>query len=101
MQGKGLRDRAPELDKKNVVVLGASFDTVAENKAFAEKFGFPFQLLCDPERKLGQLYGAAEPGATSGNARRVAYVIDPQGKIAKVWPKVDTKVFADEVLGAL
>ena len=101
MQGKGLRDRAPELDKKNVVVLGASFDTVAENKAFADKFDFPFLLLCDPERKLGAQYGASEPGQTSGNARRVAYVIDGQGKIAKVWPKVDTKVFADEVLGAL
>jgi peroxiredoxin Q/BCP len=89
------------LDNKNVVVLGASFDSVEENKAFAEKFSFPFLLLCDPDRALGALYGAAEPGATSGNAKRVAYVIDPQGKIAKVWPKVDTKAFADEVLASL
>lgn len=101
MQGKGLRDRAPELEKKNVVVLGASFDTVEDNRKFAEKFSFPFLLLSDPERKLGALYGAAEPGATSGNAKRVAYIIDPQGKIAKVWPKVDTKTFADEVLASL
>jgi peroxiredoxin Q/BCP len=101
VQGKGLRDRAPQLNAKNVVVLGASFDSVEDNKKFAEKFSFPFLLLSDPERKLGVLYGAAEPGATSGNARRVAYVIDEAGKIKKVWEKVDTKVFADEVLASL
>ena len=101
MQGKGLRDRDPQLKNKNAVVLGASFDSVEDNKCFAEKFSFPFKLLSDTERKLGALYGASEPGATVGNAKRVAYLIDPQGKIAKVWPKVDTKAFADEVLAAL
>ena len=101
MQGKGLRDRASNLDQKNAVVLGASFDSVEENKKFAEKFSFPFVLLSDAERKLGVQYGAAEPGATSGGAKRVAYLIGPDGKIAKVWPKVDTKSFADEVVGSL
>ena len=101
MQGKGLRDRAPDLNGKNCVVLGASFDSVADNKAFAEKFSFPFQLLSDPERRLGVLYGAAEPGAASGYAKRVAYLIGPDGRIAKVWPKVDVKAFSDEVLAAI
>ena len=101
MQGKGLRDRAPDLNGKNAVVLGASFDSVEDNRKFAEKFSFPFQLLSDPERKLGQQYGASEPGATSGNAKRVAYVIDPQGKIKRVWDKVDVKAFSDEVLASL
>lgn len=86
---------------KNAVVLGASFDSIEENAAFAKKFDFPFLLLCDTDRKIGQLYGAAEPGATSGNAKRVAYIIGGDGKIKKVWPKVDTKAFADEVLGSL
>ena len=86
---------------KNAVVLGASFDSVAENKAFAEKFSFPFLLLSDTDRKLGALYGACEPGATGGNAKRVAYVIDPQGKIKRVWEKVDVKAFSDEVLSSL
>ena len=101
MQGKGLRDRAPDLSGKNVVVLGASFDSAAENKSFAEKFGFPFLLLSDPDRKLGAAYGACEPGATSGGAKRIAYVIDPQGKVKKVWPKADPKSFADDVLGSV
>jgi len=82
-------------------VLGCSFDTPAENMHFAEKFSFPYPLLCDTDRSIGALYGACEPGATSGNAKRVAYLIDPQGKIKKVWPKVDTKAFAGEVLAAL
>lgn len=84
-----------------MVVLGASFDSVAENKAFAEKCAFPYLLLSDPDRKLGQLYGACEPGATSGGAKRIAYTIDPQGKIKKVWPKADPKGFAEEVLASL
>ena len=101
MQGKGLRDRAPDLNGKNCVVLGASFDSGEDNKKFAEKFSFPFQLLSDPEHKLGIQYGAAEPGQTSGNAKRVAYLIGPDGRIAKVWPKVDVKAFSDEVLASL
>ncbi len=101
MQGKGLRDRAPDLDSKNAVVLGCSFDTVEENAAFAKKFGFPYPLLSDPDRKVGQAYGAAEPGATSGNAKRVAYLIGPDGKIKQTWAKVDTKTFAEDVLKEL
>ena len=75
--------------------------TPQERKKFAEKFNFPFTLLSDPQRKLGEQYGASEPGATSGNAKRIAYLIDPQGKIAKVWPKASPATFADEVLGSL
>lgn len=101
MQGKGLRDRAPDLNGKNCVVLGASFDPVADNKAFAEKFSFPFQLLSDEDRKMGQQYGAADPGQTGGNAKRVAYLVGPDGRITKVWAKVDVKAFTDEVLAAL
>ena len=86
---------------KNAVVLGASFDSVEDNRKFAEKSSFPFLLLSDPDRKLGAQYGACEPGAIGGNAKRVAYVIDPQGKIKKVWEKVDVKSFADEVLGSV
>jgi peroxiredoxin Q/BCP len=84
-----------------VVVLGASFDTAADNKKFAEKFDFPFAILSDPQRKLGAQYGAADTGATSGNAKRIAYLIDGQGKIKKVWPKATPATFADDVLKEL
>ena len=74
-----------------------SFDTEAENKAFAEKFSFNFPLLCDVDRKLGVAYGAADDGK-AGNARRVGVVIDPQGKIKEWLPKVDARAYPKEVL---
>ena len=101
MQGCGLRDRARDLDAKNAAILGVSFDTVEENKHFAEKFNFPYPLLSDPTRAMGAQYGAAEPGATSGNAKRVAYIIGPDGKVRNAFPKVDTKTFAADMLALL
>lgn len=83
-----------------MVVLGVSFDTVEENKHFAEKFSFPFQLLSDTSREIGVKYGAADDPSAS-HARRVAYLIGPDGKIARAWEKVDVKAFADEVLAAV
>jgi thioredoxin-dependent peroxiredoxin len=82
------------------VVLGASFDPVSENDAFANKFSFPFKLLSDTKRELGMKYGAAET-PTDGYAKRIAYLIGPDGKIRHVWPKVDVKAFTEEVLAAL
>jgi len=89
------------VNAKNAVILGASFDTVEENKHFAEKFSFPYPLLSDTSREMGAKYGACEPGAKGGNAKRVAYVIGPDGKVRNVFPKVDTKTFAQDVLALL
>ena len=77
-----------EYEAKNVKVFGASFDSPSENKAFAEKFNFPFPLLCDTERKIGLAYGAAD-SKKDEYARRIAYVIDENGKIAQAHAKVD------------
>ena len=77
-----------EFKAKNAQVIGVSFDTIEENRAFAEKFDFPFPLLCDTERKIGVAYGAAE-SPKDEYARRIAYVIDETGKIAQAHPKVD------------
>jgi peroxiredoxin Q/BCP len=88
------------LDAKNAVVLGVSFDTVDENRAFAEKFSFPYLLLSDTSRDLGMKYGAAE-GAGDGYARRVGYVIGPDGRVVRVWPKASPQSFADEALATL
>jgi len=82
------------------VILGISFDTPAENKAFKEKFAFPFPLLSDPERKVGLAYGATEPPG-AGNAKRISYLIDPNGKIAKVYPAVKPAEHPDQVLADL
>ena len=100
MQGCGLRDRARELDAKNAAILGVSFDTVDENKHFAEKFNFPYPLLSDTSKKMGVQYGAAESAETK-NAKRIAYVIGPDGKVKNVFPKVTTSSFATDVLALL
>jgi peroxiredoxin Q/BCP len=81
-------------------VLGVSFDTVEDNRKFAEKFGFPFALLSDTKRTVGLAYGAADD-VGAATAKRVAYVIGPDGRIKKVFPKATPKSFADEVLAVL
>ena len=65
-----------------------SFDTPADNKAFAEKFHFPFPLLCDMDRKIGLAYGAAD-SPKDEYARRIAYVIDENGRVDQAHEKVD------------
>lgn len=82
------------------MILGVSFDDVAKNRKFAEKYDFPFQLLCDSGRELGVAYGAAD-AKDARSARRVSYLIAPDGKIAAVWDKVAVATHADDVLGAI
>ena len=74
-----------------------SFDTVEENKAFAEKFKFPFKLLSDPDRKVGLAYGTART-ADEGFARRSSFLIDEEGKIRLLYPKVSPGDHLDRVL---
>ena len=79
-------------------MLGVSFDTPAENEAFAKKFNFNFPLLCDTDRKVGVLYGAADAGATKGGARRIGVIIGPDGKVKQYFPKVSAASFPAEAL---
>lgn len=99
-EGCGFRDRQSLFTEKNAVLLGVSFDTVAENAAFARKFGFEFPLLCDTTRSIGLSYGACQTESDT-YAQRIAYVIDGNGKIASVYPKVDAKTFPETVLKAI
>jgi len=82
------------------VVLGVSFDTPAENRAFAEKFHFNFPLLCDTTRAMGVAYGAADDTG-AGNARRVGVVVGPDGKVREWLPKVDARAYPQEVVARL
>ena len=78
-------------------ILGASFDSVEKNAKFAEKFEYPFPLLCDTDRKLGLAYGAADD-ASAGSAKRISYLIGKDGKIRKAYGKVNAGAHAEEVL---
>ena len=68
-------------------MLGISFDTPEENRAFAEKHGYTFPLLSDVDRKTGLAYRAAEK-PDDAYARRYTYVIGPDGRIEQA---IDTK----------
>ena len=77
-----------------------SFDTQEENRRFAEKQKFPFPLLCDTDRTIGVAYGAAD-STKDEYARRIAYVIDEEGKVAQAHGKVDAANYPREQLATL
>ncbi len=80
--------------------MGVSFDTVAENAAFAEKFQFPYPLLCDTERTMGMAYGACDE-AQAKHAQRISYWVGPDGSIRKAYDSVDPSAHIAEVLSDL
>ena len=82
------------------MILGVSFDTVSENAAFARKFSFPYPLLCDTSRSLGLAYGACD-NPKAGSARRISYIIGPDGMVEQAFSKVDAKTHPAEVLKLL
>ncbi len=81
-------------------MLGASFDPPAANAAFARKFGFPFRLLSDTDRKLAVAYGAAASDKDA-YARRLTYVIGRDGTIEHAIDTKDPAGQADALLTAL
>ena len=95
-----MRDHAERVDAAGLLVLGISFDNIDENRAFAEKFDFPFRLLCDVDRSIGMAYGAADTPET-GYAKRISYVIGEEGRILHAYAKVDPKTHLDHVLSDL
>ena len=68
-----------------------------KNAKFAQKFGFDFPLLCDVDRRIGIAYGAADD-PSAGSARRISYLIGPDGKIKKAYPKVNAAAHPEEIL---
>ena len=94
-----------EFEKKNAVVIGISKDSVSSHEKFAGKYNLPFILLSDPELQSIQAYGVWQEkklyGKTSMGVVRTTFIIDEQGKIMKVMPKVKPDTNAAEVLEIL
>ena len=92
-------------EEKNVVVIGVSKDSVASHLKFAEKYELPFVLLSDPELVAIQAYGVWHEkklyGKVSMGVVRSTYLIDEQGVIEKVMPKVKPDTNAAEILAYL
>jgi dipeptidyl aminopeptidase/acylaminoacyl peptidase/peroxiredoxin len=99
-QGCGLRDEFAQFEQQGVAVLGVSFDDARANTAFRDKNNFPFPLLCDTSRLMAVAYGAADDQKSS-YARRIAVLIDEEGKVVKAWDRVNPRTFATEALAAL
>jgi len=79
------------------MILGVSFDTVDANRAFAAKFSFPFHLLSDTDRIVGLAYGACDK-PTDAHARRISYLINTSGRIARAYSEVKPAEHPAEVL---
>jgi peroxiredoxin Q/BCP len=94
------RDQA-QFDAANAVILGVSLDTPDSHKQFCTKEGLTFRLLADPDHKVVDEYGSLGSFATFKIANRNTFLIDPAGKIARVWTKVQVQHHSEEVLTAI
>ena len=91
-----------EFKNRDIVVIGISRDSVASHKKFAEKYSLPFILLSDPDLVAIQAYGVWQEkklyGKTSFGVVRTTFIIDDEGKISAVMPKVKPDTNAGEIL---
>ena len=94
-----------EFRKRNAVVIGISKDSQASHQKFAEKNGLPFLLLSDTERQAIEAYGVWQEkklyGKTSMGVVRTTFLIDEEGRIQSVMPKVKPDTNAADVLALL
>jgi peroxiredoxin Q/BCP len=88
----------PKYNAKNAVIVGVSVDSVDSHKEFCAKQSLTFKLLSDPDKKVVDQYGSLSP---TGVASRNTFLIDPSGKIVKVWTAVKPEGHSEEVLAAL
>ena len=99
------REEIRQFGKKGAVVLGISPDTPESQASFKEKQNLPFTLLCDVDRNVARAYGVWKEknlyGKKTMGIERTTFVIDENGRIAKIFPKVKPAGHAAEVLAAL
>ena len=100
-----LRDNFPKFKKINTVVLGVSVDPVKKHEKFATKYNLPFTLLADEDKQMVEKYGVWAEKSMYGRkymgTLRTSFLIDPAGKIAKIYTNVKPATHAEEVLADL
>src|ERR1700733_10156782 len=96
-EGCGFRDQINDFEQNNIQVLGISFNDVERNAEFAEKFKFPFPLLCDIDRSVGIAYGACADNKAR-YASRISILIDEDGNVARVYDQVNPRGHPAQVL---
>ena len=99
------RNVKPKFAKKNAVVLGVSKDSIDSHEKFINKFSLNFLLLADTAGEVIEKYGAFKKksmfGKTFLGIQRSTFLIDPQGKIAKIWRNVKVNGHEEEVLQSI
>ncbi len=104
-QACGVRDRGADYEAAGARVIGVSPDEVAAVKKFADKFDLDFTLLADADHAVAERYGTWVEKSMYGKkymgVQRATFLIDPDGRVAKVFAKVSPKTHDDVVLAAL
>jgi peroxiredoxin Q/BCP len=104
-QACGVRDHRNDYESSGARVLGVSPDTVTAQRKFGDKYGLDFTLLADENHEVADLYGVWGEkkmyGKTYMGVARATFLIDSDGKVAKVFPKVSPKTHDEVVLEAL
>ena len=89
------RDRMDDYAKADIQVYGVSLDSPESHRTFREKYGLNFPLLTDEEGRASEALGVL---GDQGKARRVTFLLDPEGRISKVYPEVSPQTHAEEIL---
>jgi thioredoxin-dependent peroxiredoxin len=104
-QACGIRDHSADYDAAGAVVLGVSPDDVASHGSFRDKYSLNFPLLADTDHQVAETYGAWREknmyGKTSMGIQRSTFLIDREGRVRKVWKRVNVDGHDEEVLAAL
>jgi peroxiredoxin Q/BCP len=104
VEAQEFRDLAPKFKKAGVTVLGISPDSIKSHCGFADKQKLNFALLSDEDHAVAEKFGVWVQKSMYGRKymgiQRATFLIDGEGRIAKVWPKVTPKGHAAEVLAA-
>jgi len=101
IEAKNFQRDLAKYEAANAVILGVSVDTADSHKEFCAKEGLNFKLLADLEAKTSTQYGSIMEYQGNKYSARNTFIIDPTGKIAKVFEKVKVQTHSEEVLAAL
>lgn len=97
-----IRNTFPAFGKLKITVLGVSVDSPERHAKFTNKYNLPFTLLADEDKKVVRLYGVWGQkkfmGRTYQGTKRMSFLIDPEGKIAKIYKTVKPAEHAEQVL---
>jgi thioredoxin-dependent peroxiredoxin len=104
-QARGIRDNYDAFQERGAVVLGVSPDAETSHVKFKQKYGLPYTLLADPQHTVSELYGVwgerKYMGRTYMGVERSTFLIDSEGRVARVMRKVNPDTHVEQVLQAL